>query len=362
MRSFIVPAVVVGLAALAQGCHRDATEVSKDATGKPQDSMPSVALKVGDPAPKLKVDHWLQGAEVTEFAPGKIYVVEFWATWCGPCIAIMPHMGELQSEFRDKGVTFIGFSAWDENNTYSAVSSFVAKRGLKLGYTFAFADDRETYNAWMKAAGQQGIPCCFVVDRAGKIAYIGHPMYLDLILAKVVAGTWSDQDMKALPAIEAEVNGVLDALRKQDAEAGLKALAGLDSKYPELSKIPYFSMPRIGLLMYTKKYSEAKQAAEAALAKALKQEDISALQQLSMALRSPALKEQKELADVAVQVAEAGLKAAGDKDIMALINVAETYFAAGNTAKAREYGALAIAAAPTPQQKQNLEKRVKMYN
>src|SRR5205809_672183 len=42
---------------------------------------PAPTLKVGDPAPPLKVTKWLQGAEVKQFEPGKVYVVEFWATW-----------------------------------------------------------------------------------------------------------------------------------------------------------------------------------------------------------------------------------------------------------------------------------------
>src|SRR5579871_958329 len=98
------------------------------------------SLKVGDPAPLLHATAWLRGSEVKEFTPGKAYVVEFWATWCGPCIVMMPHMGELQAEFRDKGLTVIGFSAKDQSNTREKVAAFVEKRGEKLGYTFAFAD------------------------------------------------------------------------------------------------------------------------------------------------------------------------------------------------------------------------------
>jgi thiol-disulfide isomerase/thioredoxin len=361
MRSHFVAAVVAGLALLTHGCHHQSTPAGKDTASTSTDSPSAKALLVGDRAPKLKADQWWQGTDVKEFAPGKVYVVEFWATWCGPCIAIMPHMGELQREYRDKGVTFIGFTAKDQNNNLDGVSAFVSKRGPKLGYTFAFADDRETYDSWMTAAGQGGIPCCFVVDGAGKIAYIGHPMYLDLVLPKVVAGTWTGNDVKSLLAAQADVNGVFKALSSPNPEVALKALASMDANYPELSNIPYFVAPRIDLLLKAKKYDEAKKAAESVLAKAVKQEDFNALQSLSGVLRSPGAKEQEGIAALSVQVAEAGLKVAGDKDFIALMNVAETHFALGNNAEARKYGALAIAAAQTPKQKQNLEQRVKAY-
>ena len=152
-------------------------------------------LKPGDPAPPLAVSTWLRGAEVSRFEPGKVYVVEFWATWCGPCRQIMPHMGDLQDEYRDKGITFIGFTS-EANDKEEKVNAFIAKQGAKLGYTFAWGSGSETHNAYMKASGQNGIPCSFVVNKEGKIAYIGHPLFLDYVLPKVLDGSW---DPKAAP-------------------------------------------------------------------------------------------------------------------------------------------------------------------
>jgi thiol-disulfide isomerase/thioredoxin len=63
--------------------------------------------------PPLKVAKWIKGKPVQRFEPGKVYVVEFWATWCGPCRRSIPHLTELAKKFKGK-VTFIGVSIWGE--------------------------------------------------------------------------------------------------------------------------------------------------------------------------------------------------------------------------------------------------------
>jgi thiol-disulfide isomerase/thioredoxin len=366
MRTLLATALLAGL--VAGTAAQDARPAAKiqPAKAAPQDQpkKPEAALKIGDPAPPLRATKWLQGTEVKEFAKDRIYVVEFWATWCGPCIVMMPHMGEMQTEYRSKGVTFIGFSAQDPNNSLEKVAAMVEKRGKKLGYTFAFADNRETYDSWMRAAGQSGIPCCFVVGKTSKIEYIGHPMYLDIVLPKVVAGTWKGAaEMAAMDQIEADLTRVFGSFGG-DPEVGLKTLADFEARYPALNDVPYFRGPRLDMMIKSKKYDEAKKSAEALIAKGIKQEDPIVLRTVSSVLRSPAAKDQKDLLTLSVKAAEAGVKVAGDKDAMALLNVAESYFATGDKAKAQEYGkkALAAAEADSPAVKKYIEGQVKKYD
>ncbi len=152
-------------------------------------------LGVGDPAPKLDVKSFVKGEPVTEFEPGKLYVVEFWATWCGPCIMSIPHLTELQK--KNPEVTFIGVSVWERNQ--SAVKPFVEKMGEKMTYRVAMdsVPEKETGNkgamakTWMTAAGQDLIPTAFVVNKEGKIAWIGHPTNLEEPLEKIVTGSWN---------------------------------------------------------------------------------------------------------------------------------------------------------------------------
>ncbi|MFM8274352.1 MAG: TlpA disulfide reductase family protein [Gemmata sp.] len=325
---------------------------------------PEPTLKVGDKAPPVKATKWLQGAEVKEFAEGKTYVMEFWATWCGPCIVMMPHMGELQAQYKDKGVTFIGFTAKDPNNTLEKVQAMVEKRGPKLGYTFAYADDRETYDAWMRAAGQGGIPCCYVVDKAGKVAYIGHPMYLDVVLPKVVAGKWTEADAAGLKEIDKQLNEVFGATREIDPEVFLTKLGEFEKRHPELAGIPYFNGPRINSLLKAKKTDEAKKVVEALMAKGIKTEDHTVLSMVSSVTRSPAAAGDKDLLALSVKAAEAALKVAGDKDVFTLLTVGQAYFAAGEKAKAREFGAKAVAAAEKESEglKKYIENQVKAFD
>jgi len=317
-------------------------------------------LSVGDDAPALKASKWMQGDEVKKFDKDKVYVVEFWATWCGPCIVMMPHVGELQEQYK-KDVTIIGFSSKDPSNTEDKVAEFVKKRGPKLKYTFAYEDSRDTYDAWMTASGQRGIPCSFVVDKAGKIAYIGHPMYLDVVLPKVIGGKWKGKDsLDEIKEIEKEVTAMFKVVNGKDADEALEKLAAFEKKYPDMAKIPYFVGPKMTQMVKAKKTDDAQKFAEKTLDSAVKYGDTMTMASVSQAMRA-AGKDNKELMALSLKAAEAMLKAAGDKDVFALYTMAETQFAKGDREKAKEYGKKAVEAAEDDRTKTFLEKKLKEY-
>lgn len=313
--------------------------------GKDKEPAPKKELKlaVGDPAPALKATKWLQGDEVKEFVAGKAYVVEFWTAWCHQCIAMMPHASELQAEYRDKGVTFIMFSARDPNSSLDKVAAFVEVRGPRLGLTFAYAENNDAYLAWV-AAARQVLPCSFVVGKDGKIAYIGHPQLLDEVLPKVAAGTWTKEDAAAMAKLETELQGVFTALTGTDPVVGLKTLSDFQAAHPRLAGIPYFVTPKIGLLLQTKKTVEARNFAEEAIARAVKRDDASTLMNIASVLRSPQANSDKDLLALSLKAAQASVKASDEKDAIALLGLARTYYSMGDKDKAKEAGAKAVAA------------------
>src|SRR5215217_4987535 len=103
-------------------------------TLRAQDKPPAT-LKVGDPAPPLRVSKWLKGGPIEKLEKGKVYVMEFWATWCGPCVAGMPHVTQLQKKYADKGVVVIGMNVGEHDPSKS--EPVVARMGDRIGYAVA---------------------------------------------------------------------------------------------------------------------------------------------------------------------------------------------------------------------------------
>ena len=157
-------------------------------------------LTVGDKAPAIELTHWLRGDQINEFETGKVYVLEFWATWCGPCRASIPHISELQAQYEDYDVTFIGVS--DEG--LQTVVEFLCKADRqgtiwndKMQYTVAADPDRSAYIDYMLSAGMSGIPTAFVIGKDRRIEWIGHPTKIDEPLGAIVRDTWDRDAFKA---------------------------------------------------------------------------------------------------------------------------------------------------------------------
>jgi thiol-disulfide isomerase/thioredoxin len=134
-------------------------------------------LKVGDPAPPLKVTDWVKGKpfDIVKDGKDKVILIEFWATWCVPCIQIIPETNKLHRRYGDKGLVIIGATDSGQGQSLRAVQQFVAKQGHRMEYRIAFDNTQKSTEAYINATGAFGIPHAVVIGKDGRIAWIGHP-------------------------------------------------------------------------------------------------------------------------------------------------------------------------------------------
>ena len=139
--------------------------------------------KVGDSPPALGLEKLLQAPEGARAdwaaLKGKVVVLEFWATWCGPCVAAIPHLNELADHFKDKPIQFIAITSEDEK----VIGPFLKRKPIRAWVGL------DTDKSMFKAYGITGIPHTVIVDKKGKIAGITHPTSLtESVLKDALAG------------------------------------------------------------------------------------------------------------------------------------------------------------------------------
>ncbi|MGZ2402867.1 TlpA disulfide reductase family protein [Rhizobium ruizarguesonis] len=151
-----------------------------------------MALRLESAAPSLKVSNWVHGEPLTHFQSGKVYIVEFWATWCGPCVTAMPGLVQLQDRYRDSGLDVIGVAASERagEEARTMLDAWLTENLPSLNFRIAFDYRAEMHRLWMAASFSFGIPTSFIVNGDGHIAFIGDPTKLDDVLPKVLDGSW----------------------------------------------------------------------------------------------------------------------------------------------------------------------------
>lgn len=150
---------------------------------------PAHAQKTGDavtPEALQKLE-WVQGEAPTAWEPGKLYILECWATWCGPCIAAIPHVDALYDKYKEKGLRVIGVDVWEDGK--DKVVEFVKKKGDGMSYPVAYTGKGGPFEElWLKPAGVKGIPHAFLV-KDGKVIATSHPAALtEEIIEGLLAG------------------------------------------------------------------------------------------------------------------------------------------------------------------------------
>ena len=292
-------------------------------------------LGIGDPAPPLAISQWMKGEPVEALQSGEVYVVEFWATWCGPCLAGMPHISALQTEYGDT-VRIIGVTREEAG----VVEEFLGEEQSEgktwnevITYRLAIDQDDATNNAYMRAAGQNGIPTAFIVGRDGAIEWIGHPMTIDEPLAKVVAGHWD----RAAAIAELEKQQKLQELqielsRKVRSQDWDGALALLDQAEEAAGPSAGLTQTRLAVLQRAGKTEEF-----AALQEQFVKDSWEDAQMLNEIAWSMAIGSGERDLDLALRTAERAAELTSHEDASILDTLARVYYAQGKLAEAVEW-------------------------
>ena len=356
---------VGGLATIAS-----AQETAKPKTKQAEEAK-EVALKVGDKAPALQVEAFVKGDAVTSFEPGKVYVVEFWATWCGPCIKAFPHLSELQAAHKNDGVTFIGVNIGEDwrgtkydENTLGRIREFVEKQGKKMSYTIAYDGGTKFMSEnWFQAAGQKGIPSAMVVDKVGKVAWIGNPMNLDYVLPDVLAGKWDYVNgPKAAEAAAKEASLALRpfyaAMQSGDMKEALKEFYAL--KKNNAKAFSQVEDAEMTLLFDAGEEEKALTIARARVTQAIADEEAGPLNEIAWMIVDPEGSVKNKDLDLALKAASKAVEFE-PKDGTILDTLARVYWVKGDKAKAIELQQKAVDMTKDNRMKSQLEATLNEY-
>jgi thiol-disulfide isomerase/thioredoxin len=309
---------------------------------------------VGLPAPALKVEKFIKGDPVSEFKKGHVYIVEMWATWCGPCVRMFPHLSELQEKHKSE-ITIIGVNVWeDRGEEYSAktlkkVSDFVDGKNT-MRYTVAYDGGSKNFvKNWAEPAMVQGIPHAFVVNQDGIIAWSGHPGELEDVLPKVLDKTWDIAG--ARKAYDAE----MDASRKQMERQRLmaKEMEPLKEQNSQVRTLMKEGKREEALPLLIEIAEKAPNAGMGAANEAASKmvdgpykDSSQGLNMIAWSIVDPQAPIDNRDADLALRAAKRASELEGDNDPMILDTLARAHFLKGDKAKAVEIQTKAIALAP----------------
>jgi thiol-disulfide isomerase/thioredoxin len=170
-RKLVAVYLALVLLLIVASCGPAPTEVSRTETPRGK-NPPSTSLPMPPTAPAAAQSFTLMDerrANLSEYL-GQVVVVDFWATFCAPCVAEAPHLGELQTRFGAKGLQVIGLNVGGDDDR-PEIPKFVER--LKIKYALGFPDP-EMVNLYM--GNDSAIPQTIVLDRRGRVVkhFIGY--------------------------------------------------------------------------------------------------------------------------------------------------------------------------------------------
>ncbi len=146
---------------------------------KPEQRAEHAALE-GKPMPALNVTDWINGEVKPADLKGKVVIVDFYATWCGPCMRAIPHNNEMLKKYQSKGLAIIGVC------TNKRGQEVFAGNAKEHGIEYPVARDAELKS--QKAWAVHYYPTYAVIDRKGILRAIGlQPQHVETVVSKLLA-------------------------------------------------------------------------------------------------------------------------------------------------------------------------------
>lgn len=205
-------------------------------------TSPAFGLAPGDrisPDALAKAE-FVQGEAPASWEPGKVYVLECWATWCGPCIAAIPHVDGLYDKYHEQGLNVIGVNVFEDGR--DKVAAFVKKKAHGMSYPVAYTGKGGAFEKeWLVPAGISSIPHAFVV-KDGRLLFGIHPGSLsektiEALLAGGEAEAAELAKIRRAAEGKGEVDGMIEEFGQQlasdpaAAEATLGKIRALDENH-----------------------------------------------------------------------------------------------------------------------------------
>ena len=351
------------------------------ATTLAQSEEPAI-LTVGSKAPALDIEIWFSDREgefqhTTEFEPGKIYLVDFWATWSTPSQRFMSTYSELQDRYYKDGVQIISISDEDEDSVADFLeldmndNSGMIYAEQTLNYCLTSDPDRSVFDDYMDAAQQTTIPTVFIVGKTGLIEWFGNPAKLKRPLKKIIAGDWDRAGFKkealALQQMKLLATEVRKLMEAGDTEGALELIENMIADTPDSETKFTMQRTRLALMMQNDSPKLAEAFEDVVQYEELDSYSLNELAWSIVTREQGGKKIESKLLDVAAETAEKAIKIArteeDDEHLGAILDThAHLIFLKGDLEEAIEIQTEAMQFSPRPDIKAYLDELQQIKN